>query len=542
MTTNHSNTPPLNSHQGTEHLISWLRDYSQRRINSRLIDERRCITPHIVLDFGKQGLLGMIIPKSYGGLGLTYNQMFQIIEQLAAIDISLATFVGLNNVLGIYPILKYGNEQTKTTYLKSLATGRDLAAFAITEPHAGSNPNKIQTQAIPNGNGKWLINGTKIWSGSASWSSVMTVFAKIVDEKGRASKTTAFVIPENARGLKHGPEALTMGMRGMVQNSIYFEQVPVNDENVLGEIGSGFEVAQGAMRLGRLGIAAICIGGMKRCAQLMFRYGSRRSIDMMGSDKLLDKQITLKRLGDINAAITAIECFVKTMANLLDQEKTVYEEAYLTAKIIAPELMWKTADNLIQLLGGRGYIESNIAPQILRDVRLLRIFEGPTETVRNYLGLLALYQMPSLSEHFNDLLKASEISSQLQEIGKVCLAHINNQNLSLKQKKILREILANELGELTAWAFILGSLEKSYRDQQTNKIKQSQIWVKHQFSKKVAGVLDILEQPLETITSLSANEVSEVISEYAREIGDLEQTLPGEDEQLDEYIFRDLNP
>jgi alkylation response protein AidB-like acyl-CoA dehydrogenase len=146
----------------------------------------------------------------------------------------------------------------------------------------------------------------------------------------------------------------------MVQNAIYLEQVPVNHDNVLGEIGLGFEVAQDAMQLGRLGIAAMCLGGMKRCAQLMLRYASRRSIGMVG--QLLDKQITLKRLSDLTAAVTAVECLVRTIASWLDEGKPVPQEAYLAAKIIAPEFMWQAADNLVQLLGGRGYIESKYCP------------------------------------------------------------------------------------------------------------------------------------------------------------------------------------
>ena len=141
------------SSKRTKELIEWLHDYAQRRINSRLMDERRCITPHIALDFGKQGLLGMIVPESQGGLGLTYHDMLQIIEQCAAIDLNLCSFVVVHNVLGIYPILKYGTKEQKEKYLNCLAQGRDLVAFALTEPGAGSNPRGIKTEAIPDGKG-----------------------------------------------------------------------------------------------------------------------------------------------------------------------------------------------------------------------------------------------------------------------------------------------------------------------------------------------------------------------------------------------------
>ncbi|MDJ0600971.1 MAG: acyl-CoA dehydrogenase family protein [Crocosphaera sp.] len=525
------------SEQSTKQVINWLRDYAPRRINSQLIDQRRSITPHIVLDFGKQGLLGMIVPKSDGGLGLSYSQMFQIMKQVAAIDLNLALFVGLSNVLGIYPILKYGNKSQKQRYLSSLAQGRELAAFALTEPGAGSNPRKIKAQATPKGNGEWLLSGTKLWSGSASWSSVINVFANIVEEKGKLPKVTAFTIPEDAKGLRQGPEALTMGMRGMVQNAIYLEQVPVTHDHILGEIGSGFEIAQDAMQLGRLTIAATCVGGMQRCAQLMLRYASRRSIDMIGKDKLVDKYITLIRLSDITAAITAVECLVNIITRWLDEGTPVPQEAYLTAKVIPPELMWQTADNLVQLLGGRGYIEPNLAPQILRDARILRIFEGPTETVRNYLGLLSLYHTSNLCKSFNDLLDASDISTQLEKTAKSCLEKVNRKDLSQNDKKMLREVFSEKLGDLAAWGFMLACVQKCYQSEPTDEIQRSQMWVKQQFEKKLTNVL---EQSVENMTLLNAAQINTLINNYVEEIGDIESTLPGEDHQLDTYLLQDL--
>ncbi|OKH52864.1 hypothetical protein NIES2101_13180 [Calothrix sp. HK-06] len=519
------------SYQRANQVIEWLRDYAPRRINTRLIDERRCITPHIVLDFGKQGLLGMIVPETYGGINLTYRDMLRVIEQIAAIDINLATFVGLNNVLGIFPILKYGNEQTKETYLKPLAQGRDLAAFAITEAHAGSNPRAIKTVAKPNKNGGWLLSGNKIWIGSASWASVINVFAYIKDEQGKCQGMTAFSIPENARGLRQGPEALTMGMRGMVQNAVYLQEVPVNHNQVLGQIGAGFEVAQDAMQLGRLGIAAICLGGMKRCAQLMFRYAVRRSIAL---DKLLYKSITLERFSDLTAAIGAIECFLESIATWLDEKLPLPQEVYLAAKIIAPELMWQTADNFIQLLGGRGYIESNNAPQILRDVRLLRIFEGPTETLQMHLGMRAWYQPSELYSFINEKLEASEISAQIKRAVDFCNTYVRKKNPSPTEKPVLIQPLSKNLGDLTAWALILACIRKFYQSKPTIELARVEKWLQQRLELKLAIALEELPDHQ---TLLKANQVEYLVSNYSESIGDIELMIAGEDTELDPYIF-----
>ena len=516
----------------TKELIEWLRDYAQRRINSRLMDERRCITPNIVLDFGKQGLLGMIVPESQGGLGLTYHDMLKIIEHCAGIDLNISLFVGLSNILGIYPILSHGTTEQKQKYLSPLAQGRELAAFALTEPGAGSNPRLIKTQAISDGKGGWLLSGTKIWSGSASWSSVINVFAQVFDEQGKSLGVTAFAIPENAKGLKQGHEFLTMGMRGMVQNAIHFDQVPVSPENILGEIGNGFEVGQDAMRLGRLAISALCVGGMKRCAQLMLRYASRRSL---GIDKLIDKPITLERLSDLTAAIGAVECLVKTISQWLDQDIPVPEEAFLTAKIIAPELMWQAADQLIQLLGGRGYIESNIAPQILRDARVIRIFEGPTETLQARLGVLALYYAPKLCSSLNELLGVSNINIELNKAVDFCKAQINTQNLSKEDKQALRQTYQQKLGDLVSWAFMLACLQQSNRNESTDEQKRVEKWTEEHFRAKLSTILQ--ESPLKS-TLLSETQVESLVEKYIETIGDVEQTLPGENTELDEYLLK----
>lgn len=371
------------SKQRTNNLIGWLRSYASDRINSRLIDERRCIPPHIVLDLGNRGILGMQVPENYGGLALTNRDLMRVIEQIAAIDLTLATFVGVNNTLGIRPIQRYATQSVRDELLPLFAKGREMAALAMTEPEAGSNLRAISAQAVADGRGNWRLYGTKIWSGSASWAGAINVFVQLVDTNAKPRGITAFTVLQGTPGLRIGSEALTMGMRGMVQNTMYFNDVPVEPRNLLGEVGAGMKVAEDTFMFARLGLAAITVGGMKRVAQLMHRYGSRRSI---ATGRLLNNPVTLARLSDLTAAITAVETLVALITELLDAGHLVPEEAFVACKTSGPEFLWSAADSLVQLLGGRGYMENNLAPQILRDARIYRIFEGPTETLNMYLG------------------------------------------------------------------------------------------------------------------------------------------------------------
>ena len=161
--------PPENiSKSRADNLIKWLQSYAGERINSRIIDERRCIPPYIVLDFGNRGILGMQVPEQYGGIALSNRDTLRVIEQLAAIDLTLASFVGVHHALGTRPLMNYAKSNLRDQFLPLIAQGRELGAFAITEPSAGSNPRAILSQAIPDPQGGWRLRGQKEWIGTGS--------------------------------------------------------------------------------------------------------------------------------------------------------------------------------------------------------------------------------------------------------------------------------------------------------------------------------------------------------------------------------------
>ncbi|HMN31145.1 MAG TPA: acyl-CoA dehydrogenase family protein, partial [Caldilineaceae bacterium] len=352
--------PAKTSQERADHLIQWLRAYADRRLNSRLIDERRMIPPHVVLDFGNQGVLGMHVSSAYGGLGLTLPDTLRVLQQIAAIDLTLAIFT-TTNVLGARLIERHAQPSLRAEWLPRLANGRELAAFAITEPGAGSNPAAIAAQATPDGQGSWQLTGAKRWIGSGAWANIINVFAQLYDIKGDPLGMTGFVVRQGAPGLVLGPEALTMGLRGMVQNTLYLNGVPVGANDILGEVGQGLAVAQDTMMFTRLCLGAICVGGMKRCIQLMHRYASQRTV---ATGLLLDNPLSLLRISEWIAATTALETLVTSTATFLDEGRIPLAPAVLACKVLGSELLWQAADALVQMLGGRGYEENNLAPQI----------------------------------------------------------------------------------------------------------------------------------------------------------------------------------
>ncbi len=502
-------------------LIAWLRDYAKTRINSRLIDERRTIPPHIVLDFGNRGLLGLQVEKAYGGLDANHRDTMRITEQLAGIDLTLASFVGVNHALGVRPISRFAGESLRSELLPSLANGRQLAALAVTESSAGSNPKAMQSRATTTGSG-FILNGQKCWIGSGSWAGVVNVFANARDAD-QALGVTGFVVRQGTPGLEHGPEALTMGMRGMVQNNVILSDVHVASDDILGGLGQGLHVAQDAFQFGRFGLAAMSLGGMKRCAQLMLRYATRRTV---GTGRLLDNPVTLVRLRDISARIRALECLVYGVADLLDAGELVDEEAYLACKIAGPEWLWCTADHTMQALGGRGYCESNIVPQILRDARLLRIFEGPTETLEMYLGSRVLRQPRGIERLLARQFGASECFERLVEAASQieCRAEARSDSGSwLTHRRHAHALIGN-----LATIAIVQSATKRAALAESSTIEWLEALWDSSFRQAVLAV--------DGASVSDAHSIAEEVGGYIEAIGDLEQTLAGEDNDLDPYL------
>ena len=519
-----SSSPPAPPHTDNSNklssLLTWLRQYANESINSRLMDERRCISPGVILDFGNQGLLGMQVPQQYGGLELGNQAMLRVLEQLGAIDPTLALFVGLNNVLGIRPILRYAQSELRERLLPKLATGRELAAFALTEPGAGSHAFGIASKATPTTDG-WQLNGQKIWSGSSAWAGMINVFVKQHDAKGNPVGISGFAVQKGTSGLRQGPEALTMGMRAMVQNTVFLDQVPVGSAQLLGEAGAGMTVAQDAMMYGRLAIAAASVGGMKRCAQLMLRYSARRTIS---TGRLLNNPVTLTRLSWLTNAIATLDSLVTFIAQRLDMELFVPEELYAACKILGPEFYWQAADDLVQCLGGRGYIETNVAPQILRDARVLRIFEGPTESLTMYLGARALNQSGTLREFLSELNLVPLADSLFEAVGEI-LAYYQSPQSSFSDEVIARQQANFVAGNATAWVIALSALKAT-------AAKSSYIeWAQHNFEQTVAQIL--VNNPNE---GSSAVKIAEQVVYYQNSIGEIEQTLAGTDLALDDWL------
>jgi len=503
-------------------VVSWLRSYAAERIDSRRMDERRAIPPHIVLDFGNRGLFGVQVGDEYGGLGLGYRDAMRVTEQLAAIDLTLAMFVGGHNSLGVRPIVNHASPDVRDELLPRLATGRELAAFAITEPGAGSNPRALSAYASPDGQGGFRLRGTKIWSGSAGWGNVINVFVRQLGRDGGPRGISGFVVRHGTAGLRIGPEALTMGLRGMVQNTIYLEDARVSSRDLLGAEGAGMDVAYDTMSHARLGIAAACVGAMKRCAQLMHRYAARRQVS---TGLLLDNPISLTHMSELAAAITCIELLVEAICELLDAEVAVPGPAMAACKVTGSEWLGFATDRLVQLLGGRGYMEPNLVPQLARDARLLRVFEGPTETLLSYIGSTVLHRDDALHRFIAVDLEAPTPALDLSMAAEQIRGIRGGANV---------EWVRSAIGHFALYTFLRAAAERAFRRTSSALHGRAAEWARRH-------EMRVLRQSLEGTPAdhvvCNADTVTTMISSYRETIGDLWQSCAGEDVSPDALLL-----
>lgn len=485
-------------------LLEWLREFGARRVDSQLMDERRTIPPHLVLALGRKGLLGMQIPVAYGGLGLDTSATLRVIEQLAAIDLTLATFVCDNNALGVYPILRYGSEDLKAKLLPELASGRLLAAFAVTEPGAGSAMQYISATAREQAPGQWAITGDKSWSGNSSWADVIITFAQWRDAEDRPLGMTAFAVSGEAPGLRIGKEAPTMGLRAMVQNALHFDEVPVIEK-----LGDGATVANETMMRTRLMIGALSLGAMKRAMQLQLRYARRRQVS---TGLLLDNPVTLTQMTNAIAAGSAVEALVYSVSEQLDQGHRPSDALFLAVKVLAPELLWEIVDSAVQTTGGRGYIEANVLPRLLRDARVFRIFEGPTESLRMHLG---------------SMLAAGDVTDLVDEdLVSQVIARCEQTLTILPPADRLRRA-HDLLGEVAATAIMTSVVHQNAEDGRTTA------WARRRLDDTIAKALGVQQ-------CVDAATVSDVVDAYESAIGVVDQEPAGVDHELDPYLRKEF--
>jgi len=368
-------------------LIKGLRDMEGTLIDSAKFDEQETIPDDVIRALAELGMLGLTIPKKYGGLELSSAAYARVFETLSTVDAGVAVLVGVHCGLGSKAIVLHGNDQQKERYLPALARGEFLAAYALTEPDVGSDAQNIKTTATLAKDGShWRLNGRKIWIGNGHRAGVIATFAQAtVRRRGEdVPRMTAFIIRPDMPGFRVLGTVRKLGIRGSTQAELAYEGLEVPADHLLGAVGRGFGVAVHVLNAGRLTLAAGCTGATKATLKRMTTYAEER---IQFGHPLADFEITQRKLAQLASETYAADAMLGILASLVDRGEADFSLEAACAKVFASDLVWRAADDMVQLAGGRGYVKPYPYERALRDSRINRIFEGANEVLRLFIAL-----------------------------------------------------------------------------------------------------------------------------------------------------------
>uniref|UniRef100_A0A4W5QBU6 Very long-chain specific acyl-CoA dehydrogenase, mitochondrial n=1 Tax=Hucho hucho TaxID=62062 RepID=A0A4W5QBU6_9TELE len=345
----------------------------------------------------EMGAFGLQIPQDLGGVGLTNTQYARLVEIVGQHDLGVGITLGAHQSIGFKGILLVGSPAQKEKYLPKLATGETLAAFCLTEPASGSDAASIKTLATLSPCGKhYILNGGKIWISNGGLAEIFTVFAKMpmMDEKTgqMKDKITAFIVERSFGGVTHGPPEKKMGIKASNTAEVYFENVPVPIENILGEVGGGFKVAMAILNNGRFGMAAALSGTMKGVITQAVDHAANRV--QFGS-----KIHTYGAIQEKLARMAMLQYVTESMAymisgNMDSGSKDYHIEAAISKIFASTDILWLV---LVVCIQGSG------VERVMRDLRIFRIFEGTNDILRLFV---ALNGFQDAGKHLKSLQKA----------------------------------------------------------------------------------------------------------------------------------------
>ncbi|WP_379970005.1 acyl-CoA dehydrogenase family protein [Epilithonimonas sp. UC225_85] len=326
-----------------------------------------------VKKMGEMGFLGMMVDPKYGGAGLDSISYVLAMEEIAKIDASAAVVMSVNNSLVCAGIEKFASEEQKMKYLKPLASGEVIGAFALSEPEAGSDATSQATTAEDKGD-YYLLNGTKNWITNGGNATYYVVIAQTHPEK-KHKGINAFIVERNWEGFQVGKKEDKLGIRGSDTHSLMFTDVKVPKENRIGEDGFGFAFAMAVLNGGRIGIASQALGIAAGAYELSLKYAKERK--SFGTE-IINHQAIAFKLADMHTSIMAARMLIYKAAAEKDEGKDISESGAM-AKLYASQVAMDTTIEAVQIHGGYGYVKEYHVERMMRDAKITQIYEGTSE-------------------------------------------------------------------------------------------------------------------------------------------------------------------
>jgi alkylation response protein AidB-like acyl-CoA dehydrogenase len=377
------------TNESHEQIRQKVKEFAEKEVRplSRELDEKEKFSPELSLRMGQLGLFGISIPKEYGGQGLDYMSFIVAIEELARVDSSQAAILASHNSLGIGPLYKHGTEEQRKKYLPKLCTGEALWAFGLTEKNAGSDSRGTESVAKLDGN-HWLINGSKLFISNASTViSAGVTIQVITGEKDGKKELSTIIVESGTPGYRAEKIHGKMMWRAIDTSRLYFDNVRVPKENLLGNLGDGSKIMLETLDSGRLTLAAMGLGLARGAFDMAMNYAQNRHQFGKPVGKF---QVNAFKLADMATKIELAKNLLYKATWLKDTKQPFGKEAAM-AKLYCSEIAREVADESLQIHGAYGLMREYDIERFYRDQRLLQIGEGTSEILRlvisRYLGL-----------------------------------------------------------------------------------------------------------------------------------------------------------
>ncbi len=344
------------------------------------LDESETFPWDIIKILADAGLFGIYIPEEYGGLGFGNLENCLAVEELSKVCIGVSVSFAASG-LGCYPILLYGSEEQKKHYLPIIASGKKLAAFGITESAAGSDAASIRTTAVKDGN-EYVLNGVKQWITNGGEAEIYSVIA-ITDKKKGPRGASAFIVEKDTPGFSFGLKEKKLGIRSSATRELVFEDCRIPQENLIAREGMGFIVAMKTFDQTRPGIAAQGVGLAQGALDAAVEYARER--ETFGKP-IIAHQAVQHMLADMATQIEAARALTYLSARTADTRSKDLPKVSAMSKLFATDVAMKVTTDVVQIFGGYGYMRDYPVEKMMRDAKILQIYEGTNQIQRNVIG------------------------------------------------------------------------------------------------------------------------------------------------------------
>jgi alkylation response protein AidB-like acyl-CoA dehydrogenase len=379
----HPSGPPEAAERG-EAFLAKLRDFCESQIDAAVIERDAQIPDKVVRRLKELGAFGMKIGTKYGGVGLSQLYYNKALALVGSVHPSLAALLSAHQSIGVpQPISMFGTEEQKRTWLPRCT--QEISAFLLTEPDVGSDPARVHATATPDGD-DYVLNGVKLWTTNGVIADLLVVMAQVPKSEGHRGGITAFVMEADAPGIMVANRNAFMGLRGIENGLTRLTNVRVPAANRIGREGEGLKIALSTLNLGRLSLPALCTGSAKWCLKIAREWSGER---VQWGRPVGEHEAVAGKVAFIAATAYGLEAMLDLATELADAGRTDIRIEAALAKLYGSEMAWLIADELVQIRGGRGYETAESlaargergvpAEQVLRDLRINRIFEGSTE-------------------------------------------------------------------------------------------------------------------------------------------------------------------